>query len=78
MQTKMNLYVTITPNIRSRELYESLLPYNANVIDLGDKVYVCAKVDINSGVTEQILDICEKYGDCSISADLVEAKPSSK
>ena len=78
MQTKMNLCITITPKIRSRELYERLLPYDANVIDLGDKVYVRTEIDIKEDAIEKILEICNNYGECSIDAHLVEAKPSSK
>ena len=78
MQTKMNLYVTIVPKIKSRELYERLLPYDANVIDLGDKVYVTAMIDIRDDAVEKILKICDTYGECSVNAYLVDEKPSSK
>ena len=46
MQTKMNVYITIPAGIRSRELYERLQPFKANVTDMGDKVYVYMTIDI--------------------------------
>lgn len=78
MQAKMNLCITVTPKVKSRELYEELLPYNANVIDLGDKVYVRTQIDIREDAIEKIIEICDRYGECSVDANLVEAKPSSK
>ena len=76
MQTKMNVYVTVKPRVQSRELYEKLLPYKANVTDLGDKVYVYAEIDIREDAVEHILAICKEYGDCSVDASMVKETPS--
>lgn len=75
MQTKMNVYVTITPATRSRELYERLQPFEANVTDLGDKVYVYTQIDIREDAVEKILKICHEYGDCSVDAHMVSEGP---
>ena len=76
MQTKMNVYVTVTPKCKSRELYERLQPYQANVIDLGSKVYVMTQIDIRENAIEKILKICHEYGDCSVDAHMVDETPS--
>lgn len=68
MNEKMNVYVTIRPKVKSRELYERLTPYNANVTDIGDKVFVYLTTDLDGEVIGKILDICKEYGDCSVDA----------
>lgn len=72
MQTKMNVYVTVKPRVKSRELYERLTPFMANVTDLGDIVYVYTQIDIREDAIEKILSICREYGECSVKADMVE------
>lgn len=74
MQTKMNVYITIPAGIRSRELYERLQPFKANVTDMGDKVYVYMTIDIREDVIEKVLTICHEYGDCSVDAHMVNKK----
>lgn len=71
MQTKMDVYVTIKPRAKSRELYERLRQYGANVTDLGDTVYVYTKIDIREDSIGKILGICNEYGDCSVDAHMV-------
>ena len=78
MQTKMNVYVTVKPRVKSRELYERLLPYKANVTDIGDKVYVYTEIDIREDAIEHILKICKGYGDCSVDAHMVDEKAPSE
>lgn len=76
MQTKMNVYITIKPRAKSRELYERLRCYDANVTDLGDKVYVYTTIDIREDAIEHITKICNEYGDCSVDAQMVKETPS--
>lgn len=73
MQTKMDVFITITPKVESRELYERLAPYRADVTDLGTKVYVAAKIDITEDKIEKIMDICKEYGDTSVEAHMADA-----
>lgn len=75
MQTKMDVFITIIPKVKSRELYESLTPYKADVTDLGTKIYVAAKVDITEDEIEKIMNICKEYGDTSVEAHMA-ATPS--
>ena len=70
MNTKMNVDITVTPKSRSRELYERLQPFKANVTDLGDKVFVDAEIDIREDTIEKIINICHEYGDCDIRAQM--------
>ena len=76
MQTKMKVYITIKPRAKSRELYERLRCYEANVTDLGDKVYVYTTIDIREDAIEHITKICREYGDCSVDAQMVKESPS--
>lgn len=76
MKTKMNVYITVKPRAKSRELYDRLLPYKANVTDLGDKIYVYTEIDIREDAIEHILRICKEYGDCSVDASMVKETPS--
>lgn len=76
MQTKMDVFITIIPKVESRELYERLAPYKADVTDLGTKVYVATKIDITEDKIEKIMDICKEYGDTSVEAHMAAA-PSS-
>ena len=76
MQTKMDVFITITPRVESRELYERLAPYKADVTDLGTKVYVATKIDITEDKIEKIMDICKEYGDTSVEAHMATT-PSS-
>ena len=78
MQTKMNVYVTVKPRVESRELYERLRPYDANVTDVGDKVYVYTEIDIREDAVEHIIAICKEYGDCSVDAHMVNEKAPSE
>lgn len=71
MKAKMSVVVTLTGKIDSRALYDELLPYNANVIDLGAKTYVRFKVDIKAPTLDEILQICNKYGEYNVSAQSV-------
>lgn len=73
MQTKMDVFITITPKVESRELYERLSPYRADVTDLGTKVYVVAKIDITEDKIEKIIDICKEYGNTSVEAHMADA-----
>lgn len=75
MQTKMNVYITIKPRAKSRELYDRLRQYDANVIDLGDKVYVTATIDIKEDFIEKIIKVCSEYGECSVDT-YMEKTPS--
>lgn len=74
----MDVNITVKPRVKSRELYERLKSFNANVTDLGNVVYVYTKIDIREDAIEKILKICREYGDCSVDANMVEEKsPSS-
>lgn len=73
MQTKMDVFITIVPKVESRELYERLAPYGADVTDLGTKVYVATKIDITEDKIEKIMDICKEYGDTSVEAHMTDA-----
>ena len=68
MQTAMDVYITIKPRVKSRELYERLKPYNVNVTDLGDKVYVYTRLTLKPESIDKVLSICAEYGDCYINA----------
>lgn len=70
MNTKMDVYITVKPKSKSRELYERLQPFKANVTDLGDKVYVYTEIDIREDAIEKILDICHEYGECEVNAQM--------
>lgn len=78
METRMNVFITIKPKIKSRELYEKLTlsQEGVNVTDVGDKVYVYTQIDIREDAIERILAICKDYGDCSVDAHLVNEPPS--
>lgn len=71
MQTNMKIYVTIKPKVKSRELYERLKPYNVNVMDLGNKVYVYTQIQLSRANLEKVLAICNEYGECFIDAHMV-------
>ena len=70
MNTKMNVHIVITPKAKSRELYDKLTAFKADVIDLGDKVHVCTEIDIREDAIEKILAICHEYGDCEVNAQM--------
>lgn len=72
MQTKMDVFITIIPKVESRELYERLAPYKADVTDLGTKVYVATKIDITEDKIEKIMGICKEYGDTSVEAHMAD------
>lgn len=72
MQTKMDVFITIIPKVESRELYERLAPYKADVTDLGIKVCVATKIDITEDKIEKIMNICKEYGDTSVEAHMVD------
>lgn len=71
MQTSMNIYVTIKPRVKSRELYERLRPYNVNVTDLGDRVYVYTRIQLSRVDLKKVLSICNEYGECLVDAHMV-------
>lgn len=73
MQTKMDVVITIVPKVESRELCERLVPYGADVTDLGTEVRVATKIDITEDKIEKIMDICKEYGDTSVEAHMVDA-----
>lgn len=68
MQTKMDVFITIIPKVKSHELYERLKPYKADVTDLGTKVGVATKIDVTDDEIEKIMNICKEYGDTSVEA----------
>lgn len=70
MNTKMEVYITVTPRSKSMELYERLQPFKANVTDLGDKVYVYTEIDIREDAIEKIMAVCRDYGDCEVNAQM--------
>lgn len=72
MQTKMSVLVTIPGPIDSRELYEDIKRYGANVTDMGAKVLVYCKIDIREDAIEKILTSCNKYGDCEVNAQMLK------
>lgn len=76
MQTRMNVYVTIRPRANTCEMYERLIPFNADVIDLGNIIYVNTEIDIREDTIEKVLKICKEYGECSIDAHMVDKKAS--
>lgn len=76
MQTKMDVFITITPRVKSLELYGELRPFRVNVTDVGDKVFVTAKIDIREDTLEYIINTCKEYGDIPIKAHMAE-EPSS-
>ena len=75
----MNVYITITPRVKSRELYDRLKPLqnDINVTDTGDKVFVYTQIDIREDAVEKIMAICKDYGDCSVSAHVVDETSSN-
>ena len=76
MQTKMDIFITIIPKVKSLELYSKLRPYKANVTDLGDKVLVTTKIDIREDDIEHIVNICKDYGEMSVKAHMAKESPS--
>ena len=76
MQTEMDVFITIIPKVKSRELYDRLAPYKANITDSGTKVYVATRIDITEDKIEKIMGICKEYGDTSVEAHMA-ATPSS-
>lgn len=73
MQTKMDVFITIIPKVKSRELHERLASYGADVTDLGTEVRVTAKIDITEDKIEKIMGICEEYGDTSVEAHMTDS-----
>lgn len=69
----MDVFITIVPKVKSRELYERLVPYNADVTDLGTKVRVATEIDITEDKIEKIIEICEEYGYTSVEAHMTDA-----
>lgn len=70
MQTKMDVFITIVPKVKSHEIYERLEPYKADVTDLGTKVCVATEIDITEDKIEKIMNICKEYGDISVEAHM--------
>ena len=68
MRTTMSVSIVITGCTESYKLYERLEKYNANVTDLGDKVYVTLKIDIRNELIEKVLEVCHEFGDCEVNA----------
>lgn len=76
MKTKMSVSIIVNGCMESRELYEELKAFRLNVMDVGNKALVYAIIDIRDPDIEQILQICNKYGDCEVEAHLVDKKGS--
>lgn len=79
MNTKMSVLITLKGPIESKELYEDIKKYGANVTDLGEKVMVYVTIDIRNDAIEHIMAACHKYdNDCSVNAHMIqtEEKPS--
>lgn len=76
MQTKMNVIITIKGEIDSVKLYKELSFYNLNVTDMLDKTFVYATIDIREPVIEEILKICNLYGECDVEAHTVRKEVS--
>lgn len=79
MKTKMSVLVTLKGPIESKELYEDIKKYGANVTDMGNKVMVYVVIDIRENAIEHILAACHKYdNDCQVNAQIInkEEKPS--
>lgn len=72
MVTKMSLMIVIKCPINSKELYQKLSPLGVNVTDMGTKTYVHAQIDIKDDAIEQIINTCQSYGDCDVSAHRVK------
>lgn len=73
MNTIMSVYITITPRTNSYKLYERLKPYNVNVMDVGNKVYVYTRISIRDDAIEKVLAICNDYGDCTVDAHTIKS-----
>lgn len=71
----MNISIILLPedrdNFNSEELFNKLKKYNISLTDLGDKVYIFAKVDIRDDAIETIICEARKYGYTDIEAYLV-------
>lgn len=78
MKTTMNVSIIIrpeyAPGFKSIDLYNKLKPYNVNITDLGDKVYLFAIIDIRDDAIETIISTCKKCGECDIEAYMVDDK----
>lgn len=69
----MNVFITIIPKVKNRELCERLSPYGVIVTDLGTEACVSVEIDITEDKIEKIMDICKEYGDTSVEAHMVDA-----
>lgn len=72
METKMSIMIVIKNPINSKELYNKLSYLGVNVTDMGEKTYVHAQIDIKDDVVEKIINTCQSYGDCDVSAHRVK------
>lgn len=76
MQTKMKIVITIKGAIDSIKLYKELSPYSFNVTDMLDKTLVYATIDIRESIIEEVLKICNLYGECDVEAHMVRKEVS--
>lgn len=73
MNTKMSVLITLKGPIESKELYEDIKKYGANVTDMGEKVMVYVTIDIRNDAIEHIMTACHKYdNDCSVNAHMIQ------
>lgn len=68
MRTSMSVYITVSPSSNGQELYNRLKSFKANVIDLGDSIFVTLDIDIREDTIEKVLMICREYGECVVEA----------
>lgn len=66
MTMSKNIGIVIKGQINSRELYLKIKEFNANVIDMINETYVYID-NIPEQYCDNIIRICQKYGDCDIT-----------
>lgn len=71
MNTKMKVQITIDGGIDSHELHQDLSQYYASTFNVGDKTIVHVTIDIRESIIEDVLAICNKYGDCEVKAHML-------
>lgn len=75
MNTKMEVYIKIIPEINTQNLTKELMCLDATVVPLGENVYVTTEIDLKEDKIEKILSICKQYGHCILDTHLSENGP---
>lgn len=73
MEVKFNVWITIEElngEIDAKALYERLKKHNASVAQVGNTVFVRARLDTYGDIMGDFIKTCREYGNCKIKAKM--------